>query len=68
MLCRRHWKNKFQNIYDQSPLVDFFGNYHQCRGERREQHQLIVNQECYKHKISKLQHIFVKRLQLLNCF
>ena len=43
MLCRRHWKNKFKNIYNQSPLVDFFENYPQCRGERRAQHQLIVN-------------------------
>jgi hypothetical protein len=24
MVCRRHWKNKFKNIYNQSPLVDFF--------------------------------------------
>ncbi len=43
MLCQRHWKNKFKNIYNQSPLVDFFWNYPQCRGERRAQHQLIVN-------------------------
>ncbi len=59
LLCRRHWKNKFKNIYNQSPLVDFFGNYPQCRGERRAQHQLIVNKEYYKHKIFKLQHILL---------